>query len=121
MALPINRSSDEVAVCFSLADVAATTPAYTVAPVKGYVSRIYTVVEGTTNGAPVLTFNINGTNITGGTITIASGGGAGDVDSVEITHSATSFVQEGQYIKVTSDGAGSTTVNANIVLVLEQA
>ncbi len=121
MALPVNRSVDEFVLSGRMADVAATTPvAYVTSPVKGRLVRAYTVVEGTTNGAPVLSFAIDGASALSPTLTIASGGGAGDVDSVEFANTSLTLVTEGSKISITSDGAGSTTVVANIFLVIER-
>ena len=119
MALPTNRPTDLAVVPIRITDVATTNAHYGVAPVKGWVKRLFTVCEGTTNGAPVITANVAGTDLSQ-TLTIASGGGAGDVDSVEFTPAAAAYVNEGGYIKLTSDGAGSTTVVVNAYVVIEQ-
>ncbi len=123
MALPVNRPIDEFVISGRMADVAATTPvAWLVSPCKGKIRRAYTVVEGTTNGAPVLSFAIDGATALTDTLTIASAGGAGDVDSVSFSQaeSALGALLEGSKISVTSDGAGSTTVVANIFIVCER-
>lgn len=120
MALPINRSFDEFVIHATVADVAGTTAGWGVSPFKGMIKRIYSVVEGTTNGAPVISFAIDGATAITETITIASGGGAGDVDSVEVTPGALKVVQEGSKISITSDGAGSTTVLGRFYIVCER-
>ena len=60
MALPNNRSFDEIVLTGRVADVAATTAGYVVCPVKGNIKRVYSVVEGTTNGEAVISIAING-------------------------------------------------------------
>lgn len=120
MALPVNRSVDEIVLTGRVADVAATTPGYVVSPVKGRLIRAYSVVEGTTNGAAVISFAINGGSALGQTLTIASGAVAGEVDSVEFAQSSATYVTEGGYISITSDGGGSTTVVGNFYLVVER-
>ena len=122
MTLPVNRSSNEVVLSTRLADVAAaSTVCYVVAPVKGYLNRIYSVVEGTTNGAPEISVAINSGSALDQTITIASGGGAGDVDTASFAPSTSTFVDAGQIISLTTDGAGSTTVVTNFFVVIDPA
>ena len=121
MALPVNRSVDEVVVTARMADVAATTSAWAVAPCKGRLVRAYSVVHGTTNGAAAITFAIDGATALSQGITIASGGGAGDVDTVEFAQSSATLVTEGSKIDIDSDGGGSTTVIGDFYLVIEKA
>lgn len=121
MALPVNRAVDEVVVTARMADVAATTSCWAVAPCKGRLVRAYSVVEGTTNGAAAITFAIAGGSALSQGITIASGGGAGDVDSVEFSRGSSTLVAEGDKIDIDSDGGGSTTVVGNFYLVIEKA
>lgn len=120
MALPVNRSVDEIVVSARMADVAATTSCWAVAPCKGRLVRAFSVVEGTTNGAAAISFAIDGATALTQTLTIASGGGAGDVDSVEFAQSSATLVTEGSKIDIDSDGGGSTTVVGNFYLVIER-
>ena len=121
MALPVNRSVDEIVLTGRVADVAATTPGYVATPVKGKLVRAYSVVEGTTNGAAVMSFAINGGSALSQTLTIASGAVAGEVDSVEFAQSGSTLVTEGGSISITSDGGGSTTVVGNFFLVIDRS
>jgi hypothetical protein len=121
MALPVNRAADEVVLTARMADVATTTSCWAASPCKGRLVRAYSVVEGTTNGAAAISFAIDGGSALSQTLTIASGGGAGDVDSVTFAQSASTLVTEGSKIDIDSDGGGSTTVVGNFYLVIEKA
>lgn len=108
----------DYALTFEVADVSDTPPGYVIAPFAGEIIKAYCVVEGTTNGAAVLTLNVDGgTDITQ-TISIASGGGAGDKD--ECTPADNNRVEEGSIIKATSDGGGSTAVLGRITLIIRR-
>jgi hypothetical protein len=62
---------------------------------------------------------INGTAVTGVSVTITqSGSAAGDVDSGEPT--AVTYVNEGDSIEFISDGASSTTAPATFTAVIER-
>jgi hypothetical protein len=121
MALPNNRSFDEIVLTGRVADVAATTPGYVVCPVKGNIKRVYSVVEGTTNGEAVISFAIDGATALSPTLTIASGAVAGEIDSAEFSPSSLTEVTEGSNISITSDGGGSTTVVGNFFIVIDRA
>lgn len=122
MALPVNRPFDEIVLSGRVADVAATTPGFVVAPCKGKIKRAYSVVEGTTNGTAVISFAIAGATALTDTLTIANGATAGEMDSVDFsqTNSAAGIINEGDNISITSDGGGSTTVVGNFFIVMER-
>jgi Tfp pilus assembly protein PilX len=122
MALPINRSFDEYVVQARMADVATTTSCWAVAPCKGRVKRMYSVVHGTTSGADaVITVAIDGATALTDTLTIADASTAGTVDSVEFSQGeALTSVLEGSKIDIDSDGGGGTTVIADFYLVIER-
>lgn len=121
MALPINRAVDEIVVQARMADVAATTSCWAVAPCKGRLRRMYSVIHGTVNGDAVISVAIAGATALTDTLTIANTSTAGTVDSVEFSQGPLyTSVVEGDKIDVDSDGGGSTTVIADFYLVIEK-
>jgi hypothetical protein len=112
MALPKNRPLDVERVWAYMADVSTAGSAFAVAPARGRIikmgSVIYNAITGTDSA---ITSKIAGTAITGGSWTITqSGSAAGDVDTAEPT--AARDVTEDQNIEFISDGASSTTCPA---------
>jgi hypothetical protein len=120
MALPVNRSVDEIVVQARMADVATTTSCWAVAPCKGRLVRAFSVIEGTVNGTAVISFAIDGATALTETLSIADTSTAGTVDSVEFAQSANTLVTEGSKIDIDSDGGGSTTVVGNFFLVIDR-
>ncbi|WP_099071031.1 DUF2190 family protein [Nostoc linckia] len=112
-------NSEKLTVTANLADVSAPSTAYAVSPIAGKITRIYSVLGGaiTTADSTVLA-KINGTNITGGSLTItAAGSAAGDVDIA--TPTALNTVAAGDVITFVSDGASSTTAPITFVALIE--
>jgi hypothetical protein len=121
MALPVNRSFDEIVVQARMADVATTTSCWAVAPCKGVVKRMFSVIEGTVNGDAVISLAIDGATALTETLTIADTSTAGTVDSVTYGQGPTyTGVTEGSKIDIDSDGGGSTTVVGNFFIVIER-
>jgi type IV secretory pathway VirB2 component (pilin) len=121
MALPINRAVDEIVVSARMADVATTTSCWAVAPCKGRLKRMYSVVHGTTSGAiAVISVAIDGATALTDTLSIADGAVAGEVDSVEFGQGVLCDVNEGSKIDIDSDGGGGSTVIADFALVIEK-
>lgn len=121
MSLPVNRAVDEIVVSARMADVAATTSAWAMSPVKGRLVRAFSVIEGTVNGDAVISFAIDGATALDQTLTITDTSTAGTVDSVEFANTKLAMVTEGSKIDIDSDGGGSTTVVGNFYLVIERA
>ena len=109
MAYPTKRTFDTIRVWAHLADVSTAGSAFAVAPCRGRIINMGSVIYNaitTANGA--ITSKIAGTLITGGSWTITqSGSAAGDVDSAIPT--AARDVNEGDNIEFISDGACDTT------------
>lgn len=120
MALPVNRSVDEIVVSARMADVATTTSCWAVAPCKGRLVRAFSIIHGTVNGTAVISFAIDGATALTQTLSIADTSTAGTVDSVEFAQSALTNVNEGSKIDIDSDGGGSTTVIGDFYLVIER-
>jgi hypothetical protein len=112
-------NANKVYITARLEDISTAKSVFVVPGVAGDVSKIYSVIDGAIASADCgLSFEIAGTPITSGGITIAnSGSAAGDVDSS--TPSAANTITAGQAIEIISDGASTNTVNATITLVID--
>src|SRR5919108_6138007 len=108
MALPKNRPLDVIRVHAYMADVSTAGSAFAVAPTRGRIIKMGSVIYNAITGADsAITSKIAGTAITGGSWTITqSGSAAGDVDTAEPT--AARDVTEDQNIEFITDGASST-------------
>jgi hypothetical protein len=122
MALPVQRPLTEYHVSAYYADLSTAGSTFVVAPFRGRITRVYSVIHAAITGADaVWTMEINGTAVTGVSVTVAnSGSAAGDMDSDEPTSLATSTVNEGDVIEFVSDGASSTTCPVTFTAVIER-
>lgn len=111
MALPEPKPLDRVYLSAYMADVSTASSTFVTSPVRGYVKKIRGELFNAITGADsVITAEINGTAITGISITVAnSGSAAGDTYSDEPTSLSTSFVNPGDSLEIISSGASSTT------------
>ncbi len=98
-----------------IANISAAASSWAIAPVAGTITKIWTVIDGAiTVGDAAITFELGGTAITGGAITIAySGSAAGTIDSCVPT--ALNTVTQGQAIEIITDG-GSTDAAKAVVM-----
>lgn len=121
MALPNNRPLTEVSVSAYMADLSTASSAFVVSPWRGKITRVYSVIYNAITGADaVWTLEINGTAVTGVSVTVAnSGSAAGDMDEDEPTGSD-HYVNEGDRIEFVSDGASSTTCPTTFTAVIER-
>jgi hypothetical protein len=121
MALPANRPLTEDSVHAYMADLSTASSAFVVSPWRGKITRVYSVIYNAITGADaVWTVEINGTAVTGISVTVAnSGSAAGDMDSDEPTGS-NHYVTEGDVIEFVSDGASSTTCPTMFTAVIER-
>lgn len=91
---------------------------YVVCPVKGTVRQIFSVLDVAVDGDNVLTAKIEGTAITGGTMTHpSSGSAAGEVK--QCTPTAANSVRKGQALSVDTDGGGSAG-QCQVTFLIEQ-
>lgn len=104
-----------------IADVSTAGQIYIPAPSDGAITLVQSCINGAISGADAdLTVKINGTAVTGGTITIAqSGSAAGGVDSC--TPSALNYVKQGDNIEIETDGASTGTVRAGVTVTISRA
>jgi hypothetical protein len=122
LALPENRPLSEVAVSAYMADLSTASSAFVVAPCRGRIVRAYsTIYNAITVANSIWTMEINGTAITGVSVTVAfSGSAAGDVDPGTPPGLSTTYVNEGDVIEFVSDGGSTTTAPTMFVAVIER-
>ncbi len=122
MALPVPRSISEVPVSAYMADLSTASSAFTAAPCRGRIVRCYsTIYNAITSADAVWTVEINGTAVTGISVTVANtSSAAGDVDTGLPTALSTTYVNEGDVIEFVSDGASSTTCPTMFTAVIER-
>lgn len=120
MALPINRPHNEMVVSAYMADSGTASSVYLAAPCKGFIKRFKSALQGTavTTADNTFTAFIGSTAITHDAwVQAFTSSAAGDVDEANCT--SANFVNEGDMIKVTSDGAGSATTPTMIYAIIE--
>jgi hypothetical protein len=103
-----------------MADLSTASSAFVVSPWRGKIVRVYSCIYNAITGADsIWTMKINGTAVTGVSVTVAnSGSAAGDVDTGTPTGANT--VNEGDTIEFISDGASSTTCVTTFTAVIER-
>jgi hypothetical protein len=100
------------------ADVSTAGSVWIPAPCTGTISKIHTIIDGAIASADAgITFEINGTLITNGAITIAnSGSAAGDVDSS--TPSGANTLAIGNKLECITDGASTNTIKVTYMFTI---
>jgi len=95
----------------ALDNISATSTCFVVVPKAGTISKISSIIDGTTADADaVITANVNGGTNIPEQITIANGSAATAIDTCTPTDNNT--VTAGQYIKLTTNGGSTNTVKA---------
>ena len=114
------RTLNDYFLTSTIADISTASSTFVPVPDGGRVIKIITALQGaigTANGG--ITFEIGGTAITGGGITVAySGSAAGDVDTAEPT--AANEVSEDGTIEMITDGASSNTIKLVVTFVIRR-
>ena len=104
----------------AIADISTASSTFVPVPDGGKVIKIITALQGaigTANAA--ITFEIGGTAITGGGITVTqSGSAAGDVDTA--TPTAANEVAEDGTIEMITDGSSSNTIKLVVTFVIRR-
>ncbi len=115
------RTLNDYFLCGTIPDISTADNLMLTVPDGGEVIKIMSVIENAiTTGDATLTSKINGTAITGGTITIAnSGSAAWDQDSC--TPTAANSVSEGDVIEIETDGGSTVACQASITVVVRRA
>ena len=114
------RTLNDYFLTSTIADISKASSTFVPVPDGGKVIKIITALQGaigTANAA--ITFEIGGTAITGGAITVTqSGSAAGDVDTAEPT--AANEVAEDGSIEMITDGSSSNTLKLVVTFVIRR-
>ena len=114
------RTLNDYFLTSTIADISTASSTFVPVPDGGKVIKIFTALQcaiGTANAA--ITFEIGGTAITGGGITVTqSGSAAGDVDTA--TPTAANRVEEGGSIEMITDGSSSNTIKLVVTFVIRR-
>ena len=114
------RTLGDYFLCGSIPDLSTADNLMLVVPDGGQIIKIMSVIENAiTTADATLTAKINGTAVTGGTITVAySGSAAWDQDSCEPT--AANTVNEGDVIEIETDGGSTVACQTGITVVIRR-
>ena len=114
------RTLNDYFIYGEIADVSTASSTFVAVPDSGKIIKIITSLQGAISGATAgISFEIGGTAVTGGGITVAhSGSAAGDVDSAEPT--AANNVEEGGTIEMITDGASTGAKKLNVTFVIRR-
>jgi len=114
------RTLNDYFVTAEIEDVSTASSTFVAIPDGGRVIKIISTLQGAISGGnAAISFEIGGTAITGGGITVAhSGSAAGDVDTAEPT--AANDVAEGGSIEMITDGASSNTIKLVVTFVIRR-
>lgn len=113
------NNNNKIILNYDFEDISSAASKWVVCPIAGDISKIYSVLHGAITGADCgFTFEIAGTAVTSGAITITqAGSAAGDVDSS--TPSAAKTLTAGQAIEIISDGGSTGAVNATFTFIID--
>ena len=113
------NSLETVFIPFRFNNISTASSQWVIPGVAGTITRIQTVINGALGTAdPTLSFEIAGTPITSGNITITqAGSAAGDID--ETSPSAANVITSSQAIEMISDGASTNNINAIITFTID--
>ena len=114
------RTLNDYFIYGEIADISTGSSTFVAVPDSGKIIKIITSLQGAISGANAgVSFEIGGTAVTGGGITVAhSGSAAGDVDSAEPT--AANNVEEGGTIEMITDGASTGAKKLNVTFVIRR-
>ena len=103
-----------------IADISTASSTFVPVPDSGKIIKIITALQGAISGGDAaITFEIGGTAVTGGGITVAyDGSAAGDIDTAEPT--AANQVEEGGSIEMITDGGSTGTKKLGVTFVIRR-
>jgi len=103
-----------------IADISTASSTFVPVPDSGKIIKIISSLQGAISGGNAgISFEIGGTAVTGGGITVAhSGSAAGDVDTAEPT--AANDVQEDGTIEMITDGGSTGAKKLNVTFVIRR-
>jgi len=114
------RTLNDYFITAKIANISTASSTFVAIPDGGKIIKIFTALQAviaTANGA--ITFEIGGTAITGGAISVAySGSAVGDVDTAEPT--AANEVAEGGTIEIITDGASTNAAVLYVTFVIRR-
>lgn len=114
------RTLNDYFLTAKVTDISTAGSTFVAVPDAGNIVKIYTSIKNAiTTADAAITFEIGGTAVTNGAITVTqSGSAAGDVDSS--TPSAANRVEEGESIEIISDGASATACEMIVTFVIRR-
>jgi len=114
------RTLNDYFINAEIEDISTASSTFVAVPDGGKIIKIITALQGAISGGnAAISFEIGGTAVTGGGITVAhSGSAAGDVDTAEPT--AANTVVEGDAIEMISDGGSSTACECVVTFVIRR-
>jgi hypothetical protein len=104
----------------AIADVSTASSTFVPVPDGGKIIKIITALQGAITSVNAgISFEIGGTAVTGGGITVAySGSAAGDVDTAEPT--AANDLSEDGTIEMITDGASATACECVVTFIIRR-
>ena len=114
------RTLNDYFLTSKITDISTAGSTFVPVPDDGRIIKIFTSIKNAITTADAeLSFEIGGTAVTGGGITVTqSGSAAGDVDTAEPT--AENSVNEGQAIEMITDGGSSTACECVVTFVIRR-
>ena len=114
------RTLNDYFLTAKVTDISTAGSTFVAVPDAGNIVKIYTSIKNAiTTANAAITFEIGGTAVTNGAITVTqAGSAAGDVDSS--TPSAANRVEEGGSIEIISDGASATACEMIVTFVIRR-
>jgi hypothetical protein len=115
-----NENTKRLFLTAKVTDISTAGSTFVAVPDVGNIVKIYTSIKNAiTSADAAITFEIGGTAVTNGAITVTqAGSAAGDVDSS--TPSAANRVEEGGSIEIISDGASATACEMIVTFVIRR-
>ena len=114
------RTLNDYFLTSKITDISSAGSTFVPVPDGGRIIKIFTSIKNAiTTADAALSFEISGTAVTSGDITVTqSGSAAGDVDTAEPT--AENSVNEGQAIEMITDGGSSTACECVVTFVIRR-
>ena len=114
------RTLNDYFLTSKITDISSAGSTFVPVPDGGEIIKIFTCIKNAISSAnAALSFELGGTAVTGGGITVTqSGSAAGDVDTAEPT--AANRVEEGGSIEMITDGGSSTACECVITFVIRR-
>ena len=114
------RTLNDYFITAKIADISTASSTFVAVPDGGRIIKIITALQGAiTSADAAITFEIGGTAVTGGGITVAnSGSAAGTVDTAEPT--ALNRVEQDGTIEMITDGASSGAKKLCVTFVIRR-